>query len=269
MITTSKRKLKKPEYDDPVDIHILNENMDILDNHTHQTSDIQTDGNYRFVSDTEKAAWNGKVDKAAGKSLVSDTEITRLLGLYNYTHPANHSPSIISQDVNNRFVTDAEKNTWSTGANTASSAYSYADSINSSINANGSWTPKICGGVNSTVSGITYSKQDGYYWKIGKLVTCTFNIYMTGTNTTLADVVVLGGLPYTPKNDWLGCSVANIALKNMNTNSYYQITTLNPSTYGFSFVSFGANQAWSSILFTGNIFKSNSELVGRIIYTTT
>jgi hypothetical protein len=30
----------------------------------------------------------------------------------NYTHPANHDPSIIAQDASNRFVTDAEKSTW-------------------------------------------------------------------------------------------------------------------------------------------------------------
>jgi len=29
-----------------------------------------------------------------------------------YTHPTNHPPSIISQDSSNRFVTDAEKETW-------------------------------------------------------------------------------------------------------------------------------------------------------------
>lgn len=29
-----------------------------------------------------------------------------------YTHPANHPPSIITQDASNRFVTDAEKSTW-------------------------------------------------------------------------------------------------------------------------------------------------------------
>lgn len=29
-----------------------------------------------------------------------------------YTHPANHSPSIISQDTNNRFVTDAQIGGW-------------------------------------------------------------------------------------------------------------------------------------------------------------
>lgn len=30
----------------------------------------------------------------------------------NYTHPANHPPSIIIQDANNRFVADAEKAAW-------------------------------------------------------------------------------------------------------------------------------------------------------------
>ncbi|WP_205728672.1 tail fiber domain-containing protein [Flavobacterium sp. GT3P67] len=54
----------------------------------------------------------GKVDKVTGKSLLSDAEITRLTTLANYTHPANHPPSIITQDASNRFVTDAEKATW-------------------------------------------------------------------------------------------------------------------------------------------------------------
>jgi hypothetical protein len=30
----------------------------------------------------------------------------------NYSHPANHAPSIITQDASNRFVTDTEKSTW-------------------------------------------------------------------------------------------------------------------------------------------------------------
>lgn len=55
---------------------------------------------------------SGKVDKVTGKSLLSDTEITRLATLSNYTHPANHPPSIITQDASNRFVTDAEKTAW-------------------------------------------------------------------------------------------------------------------------------------------------------------
>ena len=53
-----------------------------------------------------------KVDKVAGKSLIADAEITRLTTLSNYTHPTNHSPSVITQDASNRFVTDAEKTAW-------------------------------------------------------------------------------------------------------------------------------------------------------------
>ncbi|MDI6033977.1 hypothetical protein QLS91_12925, partial [Flavobacterium sp. LB2P84] len=57
-------------------------------------------------------ALDAKVDKVTGKSLLSDAEIARLATLANYTHPTNHSPSIITQDASNRFVTDAEKSAW-------------------------------------------------------------------------------------------------------------------------------------------------------------
>jgi hypothetical protein len=53
-----------------------------------------------------------KVDKVAGKSLILDTEITRLSSVTNYTHPANHPPSIITQDSSNRFVTDVQIAAW-------------------------------------------------------------------------------------------------------------------------------------------------------------
>lgn len=39
-----------------------------------------------------------------------------------YTHPATHPPSIIVQDANNRFVTDAEKETWNSGTGGAAVA---------------------------------------------------------------------------------------------------------------------------------------------------
>lgn len=57
---------------------------------------------------------NSKIDKEVGKSLLADTEISRLSALSNYTHPANHPASIITQDPTNRFVTDAEKAIWNT-----------------------------------------------------------------------------------------------------------------------------------------------------------
>ena len=47
---------------------------------------------------------------------MSSTDKTKLDGVQSgataYTHPTNHPASIITQDVNNRFVTDAEKASW-------------------------------------------------------------------------------------------------------------------------------------------------------------
>lgn len=64
----------------------------------------------------------GKVDVVAGKGLsdnnYSNDEKTKLGGLSNYSHPASHSPSIILQDANNRFVTDTEKTNWNNKAST-------------------------------------------------------------------------------------------------------------------------------------------------------
>lgn len=63
---------------------------------------------------------SGKVDKVTGKGLSTEdyttVEKNKLSGIAdnanNYVHPANHDPSIITQDANNRFVTDTEKGTW-------------------------------------------------------------------------------------------------------------------------------------------------------------
>ena len=50
------------------------------------------------------------------KKVMTDAERTKLAGVdanaNNYTHPVNHAPAIITQDANNRFVTDAEKAAW-------------------------------------------------------------------------------------------------------------------------------------------------------------
>jgi hypothetical protein len=86
--------------------------------------------NYSLVANTEitkihslgsdNQDLSGLQPKESGKGLsandYSTAEKTKLTGIEtganNYTHPANHSPSIITQDVSNRFATDTEKTTW-------------------------------------------------------------------------------------------------------------------------------------------------------------
>jgi hypothetical protein len=76
-------------------------------------NDLTTGGTTKaLTAEMGKSLQYTKVGKVTGKSLLSDTEIARLETLSNYTHPTNHPPSIITQDTNNRFVTDDEKETW-------------------------------------------------------------------------------------------------------------------------------------------------------------
>ena len=70
---------------------------------------------YAKKSETDAKA-STSVATTSVNGLMSSTDKTKLDGVAtnanNYSHPANHPPSIISQDASNRFVTDTEKSTW-------------------------------------------------------------------------------------------------------------------------------------------------------------
>jgi len=120
---------------------------DTVYNHpaNHPPSIITQDSSNRFVSDAEKTTWNhshpylgsGTVhdDLSPDADEHIDWTLTNAKNIHadNYTdtvysHPANHPPSIITQDSSNRFVTDAEKSTWSGKSDAHSHPY-LADSI--------------------------------------------------------------------------------------------------------------------------------------------
>lgn len=92
----------------------------------HPASVITQDTGNRFVTDAEKTTWNAKASTAVvtttTNGLMAFADLVKLNGIAtnanNYTHPASHAPSIITQDATNRFVTDAEKTNW--GAKLAS-----------------------------------------------------------------------------------------------------------------------------------------------------
>jgi hypothetical protein len=71
----------------------------------------------------------GEVATTIANGLMSYTDKVKLdgiaIGANNYTHPANHAPAIISQDVDNRFVTDTEKATWNAKAPAVYDANAY------------------------------------------------------------------------------------------------------------------------------------------------
>ena len=55
-------------------------------------------------------------------------------GANNYEHPVNHAPSVITQDSDNRFVTDAEKTTWNGKADASHGTHVSYSSANPLIN---------------------------------------------------------------------------------------------------------------------------------------
>ncbi|WP_201305423.1 hypothetical protein [Paenibacillus puerhi] len=85
---------------------------------------LNNDPNFAATITTQLAA---KVDKVTGKQLSTEdyttAEKSKLAGVAAganaYVHPSSHPPSIIAQDASNRFVTDAEKASWSAKASTA------------------------------------------------------------------------------------------------------------------------------------------------------
>ena len=86
----------------------------------HPATMITEDTDHKFVSDTEKAAWNGKADATLATTeangLMSSTDKTKLdaieTGANKYVHPANHPATMITEDETHRFTTDEEKATW-------------------------------------------------------------------------------------------------------------------------------------------------------------
>ena len=74
----------------------------------------------RHVTDSEKDAWNAKAEKTVvtedNNGLMSSSDKVKLntidYNANNYIHPETHPATMIVEDKNHRFVTDAEKEKW-------------------------------------------------------------------------------------------------------------------------------------------------------------
>ncbi len=87
---------------------------------SHPATMITEDINHRFVTDGEKSGWNAKAatDPATPVTdgLMSAADKTKLDGVEdnanNYAHPASHPATMITEDADHRFASDAEKSNW-------------------------------------------------------------------------------------------------------------------------------------------------------------
>jgi hypothetical protein len=81
---------------------------------------------------TSLPANGGNADTVGGFTVGTNVPANAKFTDTVYTHPANHPASIITQDSNNRFVTDVEKNNWDGKADVSDIPTSLSQLINDS-----------------------------------------------------------------------------------------------------------------------------------------
>lgn len=128
----------------------------------------------------------------------------------------------------------------------------------------GTWTPVI--GGETSESGQSYTVQRGQYVRVGKQVTCTFDVVLAAKGTITGDVV-LKGLPFT------SASSSNFAYPSCNIGLWQNFTTayvyingvvINNSTYAALRAATAAATSLSSIA-TANI-SDTTRISGTVVY---
>ncbi len=157
-----------------------------------------------------------------------------------YVHPANHPPSIITQDASNRFVTDAEKSTWNAKQN----------ALGFTPVKNGSNTPEIQAGLESarpaaTGSGILYFAIDTK--KIWKDTATGVWTQMGGQDLPIASSSVLGGIK-------VGANLTIGGDGTLNAND-------NPASFVIKHQRFTISGGQTAFTLTGGTYKPNSHTI--------
>lgn len=129
----------------------------------------------------------------------------------------------------------------------------------------GTFTPSLVG---STVAGAnTYSKQKGFYYKIGNIVYCDIFIALTAKDGSMAGDIAIGNLPFTSKNTADKVSVGatgNISYIDMQSGYTQFSIQLPPNSTKLDLQTTGSGIV-SRVVTAGQI-KNNSIIICSISY---
>jgi hypothetical protein len=128
----------------------------------------------------------------------------------------------------------------------------------------GTWTPRLYGVSNAYV---TYSRQNGWYMKMGNVVVLGWDLYCEFSRTTYTSTILkIRGLPYTPSARCYGGGICT---------GYYSPsgTPFQGWELGTDGYIYGMGQSYGSsdsIWATTNVYCGTSEMKvgGTIIFTT-
>lgn len=166
----------------------------------------------------------------------------------NYTHPISHSPSIITQDTNNRFVTDAEKTLWTskqpagayvTGTGTSSGTNTGDNAVNSlysGLVSNATHTGDVTGDTvltigNNKVSLAKLAQMDTGNF-VGRNTAGTGNVENLSV-ATVKTMLGLGSAAYTTSTSYeVPLTFSNGVSRTLNSINVTYGSTANTATQG-------------------------------------
>ena len=132
-------------------------------------------------------------------------------GFIQYNHTTDSLRTVVAGTERTRIHSDGVLSV------PAGVALGVAASSNASSNTlddyeEGSWTPAFTGSSGSAGS-VAHSVQEGYYTKIGRLVTCQFNLTLTNRGSWSGEAR-LTGLPFDPADTFP--AAGSVSLDNVN-----------------------------------------------------
>ena len=134
----------------------------------------------------------------------------------------------------------------------------------------GDWTPRLTFSTSDT--GINYSSRDGFYVKIGRQVTCWFQVSLTNKGTATG-ALFIRDLPVTVGNELASTSIEGGGLFTYATNindtvrPTYAIVPKNDGTYAEVHCSPNSNELSSNL--TNTNISNNTAIRGYFTYIST
>lgn len=189
--------------------------------HIHNASEITTNSERNFVSNSEKYTWNSKADGSHKHSasdintddshlFITSSERNKWNGKADGSH--SHNASSISTDSTHRFVTDSEKNTWNGKANANHTHTQYSATNH---NHNGTYLPVYGGTINGhlTVTGdVRASKVFNAVWNDYA------EFFERGEETEPGDLIALDCS--SDKEQYIKASLENPVLVGVHSDSF-------------------------------------------------
>ena len=135
----------------------------------------------------------------------------------------------------------------------------------------GAWTPVLGGTTSET--GQTYDRQAGRYVKVGRLVTCSFDVALSAEGTVTGNAI-LKGLPFVSGSDGVDSGKGNRAglciggFFNLGNNVVFLGGHIGEGATSIEFLQLTSAGSGVSAIAGSTLFTNTTQIIGSITYIT-